>query len=177
MKYEQNHGQVLVTLDYDPNEKNASGVTCGGRFVLTSPAIIASYMLLLGYTDVEECVKAMPTIVENAPNIYDEATGDNVFTPLYEALEDTLTADTDKSRTSLSAKPRTSFFVAVGYPKKSLVKAQNKAREQLGLPKLHTGGYTAFMSVRSAEERSSVPDWLTASIDEEKTKFLERLRR
>lgn len=169
MKYEQNHGQVLVTLDYDPNEKNASGATCGGRFVLTSPAIIASYMLLLGYTDVEECVKAMPTIVENAPNIYDEATGDNVFTPLYEALEDTLPEDTDK--------PRTSFFAAVGYPKKSLVKAQNKAREQLGLPKLHTGGYTAFMSVRSAEERSSVPDWLTASIDEEKTKFLEGLRR
>lgn len=169
MKYEQNHGQVLVTLDYDPNEKNASGATCGGRFVLTSPAIIASYMLLLGYTDVEECVKAMPTIVENAPNIYDEATGDNVFTPLYEALEDTLPEDTDK--------PRTSFSVAMKYPKKSLVKAQNKAREQLGLPKLHTGGHTAFMSVRSAEERSSVPDWLTASIDEEKTKFLEGLRR
>lgn len=169
MKYEQNHGQVLVTLDYDPNEKNASGATCGGRFVLTSPAIIASYMLLLGYTDVEECVKAMPTIVENAPNIYDEATGDNVFTPLYEALEDTLSEDTYK--------PRTSFFAAVEYPKKSLVKAQNKAREQLGLPKLHTVGYTAFRSVRSTAERSSVPDWLTASIDEEKTKFLEGLRR
>lgn len=164
MKYEQNHGQVLVTLDYDQNEKNASGATCGGRFVLTSPAIIASYMLLLGYTDVEECVKAMPTIVENAPNIYDEATGDNVFTPLYEALEDTLPEDTYK-------------LAAVEYPKKSLVKAQNKAREQLGLPKLHTGGYTAFMSVRSTAERSSVPDWLTASIDEEKTKFLEGLRR
>lgn len=169
MKYEQNHGQVLVTLDYDPNEKNASGATCGGRFVLTSPAIIASYMMLLGYTDVEECVKAMPTIVENAPNIYDEATGDNVFTPLYEALEDTLTADTNESNVS--------FFAAVEYPEESLVKAQNKAREQLGLPKLHTGGYTAFMLARSAEERSSVPDWLTASIDEEKTKFIEGLRR
>lgn len=169
MKYEQNHGQVLVTLDYDLDEENASGATCGGRFVLTSPAIIASYMLLLGYTDVEECVKAMPTIVENATNIYDEATGNNVFTPLYKALEDTLPEDTDK--------PRTSLFAAVEHPKKSLVKAQNKAREQLGLPKLHTGGYTAFMSVRSTAERSSVPDWLTASIDEEKTKFLEGLRR
>lgn len=169
MKYEQNHGQVLVTLDYNPNEKNASGATCGGRFVLTSPAIIASYMMLLGYTDVEECVKAMPTIVENAPNIYDEATGDNVFTPLYKALEDTLPADTGKSRVS--------FFAAVGYPKKSLVKAQNKAREQLGLPKLSTGGSTAFMSVRSTAERSSVPDWLTARISEEKKKFLEGLRR
>lgn len=169
MKYEQNHGQVLVTLDYDPNEKNASGATCGGRFVLTSPAIIASYMMLLGYTDVEECVKAMPTIVENAPNIYDEATGDNVFTPLYKALEDTLPADTGKSGVS--------FFAAVEYQKESLVEAQNKAREQLGLPKLSTGGYTAFMSVRSAEERSSVPDWLTASIGKEKTKFIEGLRR
>lgn len=177
MKYEQNHGQVLVALDYDPNEKNASGATCGGRFVLTSSAIIASYMMLLGYTDVEECVKAMPTIVENAPNIYDEATGDNVFTPLYKALEDTLSADTNKSRVSL--------FAAVEDPKESLVEEQNKARERLGLPKLPTSASASLMSARSAPlmsarsaaEPSSVPDWLTASIDEEKTKFLEGLRR
>lgn len=169
MKYEQNHGQVLVTLDYDPDERNASGASCAGRYVLTSPSVIASYMTLLGYTDVEECVKAMPTIVENAPNIYDEATGDNVFTPLYKALDDALPSDTDKSKASLLA--------AVEDPKESLVKAQNTAREQLGLPKLPSSGSPALMSARSVEPESSVPDWLTASIDEEKTKFLEGLRR